>query len=147
MDKVREIEFNEVTMREIRDVKEALEIFLEQGYGYKQIVKAYFEAYEISDGRGNSFSVAPYAGMDLKEVYEKLPNNFKQALPVEVVEKQADLFKKLAEVSDKEGKPLKEVAKEYFKKREDSDVRPPFDGDVRPPFDREINKPLNEAQA
>jgi hypothetical protein len=147
MDKVKKIEFNEVSMREIRDVKEALEIFLEQGYGYKQIVKAYFEAYEISDGRGNTFSVAPYAGKDLNEVYDNLPNNFKQALPLQVVKKQAMLFTELVKESEKQGKPLKEVAKEYFRPRPDSDVRPPFDGDVRPPFDREINTPLEEAQA
>jgi hypothetical protein len=136
MEKVREIAFTEASMRKIPNVKEALAIFLKQGYGYKQIVKAYFEAYEISDGRGNSFSVAPYAGMDLKEVYEKLPNNFKQALPVEVVQKQADLFKKLAEASEKLNKPLKEVAKEYFKPRDrnDENVRPPFNGEIRNPF-------------
>lgn len=135
MEKVREIAFTEASMRKITNVKEALAIFLKQGYGYKQIVKAYFEAYEISDGRGNSFSVAPYAGMDLNEVYDKLPNNFKQAVPVEVVAKQAQLFKKLAEVSDKLGKPLKEVAKEYFRPKTDENVRPPFDGEIRNPLD------------
>jgi len=147
MERVKVIEFSEVSMRKIDNVKEALAIFLKQGYGYKQIVKAYFEAYEISDGRGNSFSVAPYAGRDFKEVYEKLPNNFKQAIPVQVVERQSIIFSLLSEKADKEGRPLKELAKEYFRPRTDENVRPPFDGNVRPPFGDATKAIVDEAQA
>ena len=129
------IDFSENSMRQIKSVKEALEIFTKQGYGYKQIVKKYFEAYEISNGRGATFSVAPFTNASPSELYEKLPNNFKQLLPIEVVEKQNAIFKQLVEVSNKEGKPLKEVAKEYFKPKSDSD------GEVRP---REPKRPLDE---
>lgn len=130
----RIIEFSEVSMRKIGDVKEALAIFLPQNYGYKQIVKAYFEAYEISDGRGNTFSVAPYLGKDINAVYNALPAKFTQALPIEVAQKQASLFSLIAKKAEAERRPLKEVAKEYFKKEQESDggVRP------RPPFDEDL---------
>lgn len=127
MKRVEQITFDENSMRKIGNVKEALAIFQKQGYGYKAIVKKFFEAYEINDGRGNTFSIAPYVNVsDFNTFYENLPTNFKQLLPIEVVEKQNKLFKELLEVSKKENKPLKEVAKDYFKpkKREDEILDP-----------------------
>lgn len=133
------LEFSEYNMRKIGDVKKALDIFTKQGYGYKQIVKKYFEAFEISNGRGATFSVAPFTNASPSELYEKLPKNFKQLLPIEVVEKQNAIFKQLVQISEKEGKPLKEVAKEYFKPKNDND------GEVRPKEPRNPLEPITKA--
>ena len=117
---MEEVQFTEQVMRKAKNLDEAIAYFLPLGYGYKAIVKLYQEAHEVIVRAGFSYSVAPYAKFttdDLKAFYEKLPLNFKTALPVEQVDKLKAKYDELAKIADGFKITLKEASKLELERR------------------------------